>query len=332
MKVFVTGASGFIGKAVLKNLVNNHYEVTALLLPGEPENQISGTAIVRGDVTQPDTLSGKMDGHNAVIHLAGAVGYQGWKTCIIINKNGTMNVVQEAVNSGIRRFIHMSSVSVYGRIPNISIEESFPMKKIGDPYGDTKIDAESIVSGYASKGMLDLTIIRSTAVYGEGDEKFLPKLIESLKSGRFRIIGNGQQSVDLIHVRDVADGVLRVLKEKKSIGKIYNLANPHNPTWNEMLKTIILELGIPMPDKYISYRFAYYLAGMMEFISRFTRKPPRLNRYSIRLVGRQYNYRTDKIRNELGFTPTINLLDGIREYVKEMKKSSHDHSHNCPLS
>ena len=125
--------------------------------------------------------------------------------------------------------------------------------------------------------------------------------------------------MDLINVSDVADFILLVLREDKSIGSVYNLANPDNPTWNDMLKAVTSDLGIPMPTKHISYIVAYAAAGMMELISKFSKKSPRLTRFAIRLIGQQYNYVIDRMKQELGFTPAIGLLDGMRECLKEVK-------------
>jgi nucleoside-diphosphate-sugar epimerase len=143
--------------------------------------------------------------------------------------------------------------------------------------------------------------------------------MRNLQSGKFRIVGDGTQTVDLVNVSDVADFILLVLRENKSIGRVYNIAQSGNPTWNEMLKAVTSELEIPMPSKHVPYKLAYLLAAIMEFISKFTRKPPRLSRYAIRLIGQQYNYVTDRMKQELGFTPVIGLLDGIRDCLKEMK-------------
>jgi nucleoside-diphosphate-sugar epimerase len=74
-----------------------------------------------------------------------------------------------------------------------------------------------------------------------------------------------------------------------------------------------------MPTKHISYKVAYAAAGMMELISKFSKKSPRLTRFAIRLIGQQYNYVIDRMRQELGFTPAIGLLDGMRECLKEIK-------------
>jgi nucleoside-diphosphate-sugar epimerase len=316
MNIFVTGASGFIGQAVVKKLLQSGYAVIALLLPQEPESLAAGTRIVRGDVTRPETLARTMKGSDAVIHLAGAVGFQTWKNCLATNRDGTANVVHEAVSSGVRRFIHMSSVSVYGRTPGVPIREDYPLKKIGDPYGDTKIDAESILREVERQGTLDLTVIRPTVVYGPGDNKFVPTLLRNLLSGKFRVIGDGEQTVDLIHVDDLAAFVLRVLQEPKTIGRTYNMTNLGNPSWNEMVKQLSADLDVPAPRGHISYRTAFRLAGVLEAISAVTGKPPRLNRYSVRVVGRPYHYLIDAARQDLGFTPSIDLMAGLKECLE----------------
>ena len=121
-KIFITGASGFIGRAVVKRLKDN-YELTLLLPEGESAVGLSGQNIVRGDVTRHRSLSGLIRDHDTVIHMAGSVGYQSWRNCMSINVDGSRNVIRQAVRAGVIRFIHMSSVSVYGRIPDIKITE-----------------------------------------------------------------------------------------------------------------------------------------------------------------------------------------------------------------
>lgn len=315
-KIFITGASGFIGKAVVKRLKDN-YQLTLLLLPEEPVAGLGDLNIVRGDITRPRSLSGLIDGHDTVIHMAGSVGYQTWRNCLSINVDGTRNIIRKAVKAGVIRFIHMSSVSVYGRVPDIKITEEQPYKKIQDPYGDTKIEAEQLVRKQAEKNRIDLTVLRPTAVYGEGDNKFLPSLVQNLKTGKFRIMGDGSHSVDLVNVMDVAESVYLALLKPESVGQTYNIANENNPSWNEFLKTACIELDIPNTDKHISYKLACRVAGLMEFLSKFTGRPPRLSRYAVRLVGRQYNYSIEKTRRELGYEPSVDLLEGIRQCIRD---------------
>lgn len=316
MKLFVTGATGFLGRNILGKLGEEGHNTTGLLLPHEDAGGVSLSRVVRGDITQPETLAGKMEGHDAILHLAGAVGYgQTWEGCLKLNREGTANVAAEAARAGARRFVHMSSVSVYGRVHGVNVDEEHPRRKIGDPYGDTKIDAEEILEDYSERGDLDVTWIRPTVIYGLGDDKFLPRIIENLESGKARIIGTGENSVDVIHIRDVADFVSLVLREKKTIGRVYNLANPDNPTWRELMAGVATALGVDPPAKRLPYRLALAVAGGMEAWSKITGRPPRLTRYAVTVVGRQYLYETKRMAEELGFRPKISLMEGIRELL-----------------
>ena len=220
MNVFVTGAGGFVGRALLAKLIHAGHRVTALLLEGESAEGIEPAAkLIRGDITRAASLQGIIDDHDAVVHLAGAVGYgQQWSRCVEVNVEGTRNIAQEAARAGARRFIHMSSVSVYGRLPEVALTEDAALIKTDDPYGDTKIDAEEIVQRVGEGGALQWTILRPTVIYGAGDDKFLPKLVENLRSGRARIIGSGAASVDLVHVDDVVAFIEVLLSDERSHG------------------------------------------------------------------------------------------------------------------
>ncbi len=317
MRVFVTGATGFVGRAVTAHLLAEGHEPTALLLPREPDPEIEGLRVVRGDITVSASLVGLMNDHEAVIHMAGAVGYgQSWDACNSLNRDGTCNVAKEASRVEARRFVHLSSVSVYGRETKLSLSEEVPVKKIGDPYGDTKIDAEEIVQKLADAGRLDLTILRPTVIYGPDDKKFLPLLVENLRSGRAKIIGTGKNSVDLIHVADVAAFVVKLLGEPATVGRIYNLNNPNNCSWEELLESIASDLGVAAPRGRLPYNLALVMAGLLELISSFTGRPPRLTRYAVRVIGRQYRYAVDKAL-KAGFQPSVELREGIRRCLKQ---------------
>lgn len=314
MRVFMTGASGFLGRRIAPRLRADGHVVTALLLPQETEAGVPADHVVRGDITRAESLEGTMSGQDAVVHLAGAVGYgQTFARCRSLNRDGTANVVREAVRARARRFVHMSSVSVYGRVAELRLTEDAPLRRIGDPYGDTKADAEEIVAAHAKAGELDLTILRPTVIWGPGDALFLPKLIENLRSGRARVVGKGTNTVDAVHVDDVAELVARVLGSPASIGRVYNVNHPANPTWSEWVAQCAAAIGAPPPARHLPYPVAFALAAAMELVAAVTGKPARLTRYSVRVIGRQYRYAVDRAREELGFTPRIVLAPGVVE-------------------
>lgn len=313
MRVFVTGAGGFIGRHLLARLQRDGHAVTALLLPAEGAAGLAAARVVRGDIADPASLAGLLDGHGAVVHLAARVGYgQPLEACRKVNVEGTRNLAAAAVAAGVRRFVQLSSVSVYGRVPDRPLAEDAAMRRSGDPYGDTKIEAEELLRAHAARGELDLTVLRPTVVYGPGDRLFLPRLVENLRAGRARIVGSGTNPVDALHVEDLVEVVARVLADPATAGRTYNLNHPGNPTWRELVTAVAAWLGVPAPRGHVPFFVALMLAGAAELAARVRGVEPRLTRYAVRVVGRRYEYRVDRARAELGFEPRIALLEGVR--------------------
>ncbi|MBW2393566.1 MAG: NAD-dependent epimerase/dehydratase family protein [Deltaproteobacteria bacterium] len=317
MRVFVTGAAGFLGRRLLARLARDGHATSALLLPDEPDPGLGDARVIRGDVTEPESLAGLLAGHDAVVHLAALVGYgQRMDECLRVNRDGTRNIAAAALEAGARRFVQLSSVSVYGRAAGIPIDEEAPLQKTGDPYGDTKIDAERILAEHSRRGELDLTMLRPTVITGPGDDKFLGKVAENLRSGRARIIGRGDHAVDALHVDDVVELLARILPDPRTFGRTYNVAQPANPAWNEFLPFFAEALGVPPPRDHLPYHVALALAGLFEAIAWLRGEEPRLTRYSVRVIGRPYNYVTDRAKRELGFEPKRDLRTAVHDWMK----------------
>lgn len=311
-RFLVTGGSGFLGRTLVPRLRAEGFAVRVLLLPGEAPPAFAGDDVVRGDLTDPASLAGAAKDCAGVLHLAAAVGYgRTMAHCRRVNVEGTRAIAAEAVRAGARRFVQMSSVSVYGRVPGALLSEDAPRRRTGDPYGDTKIEAEELLEARAARGELDLTLLRPTVIYGPGDRLFLPKLAENVRSGRARLVGDGANTVDAVHVDDVAEIVARVLRTPASVGRRYNVAHPANPTWAELLAAVAAALGVPPPRGRLPYAVALALAGVLEAAAALRGREPRLTRYAVRVVGRQYAYDGARAARELGFVPRRRLLEEL---------------------
>lgn len=311
-KILITGGTGTTGRAVVKRLKDN-YALTLLLPPGEPAAGLGVRNIVRGDITRAHSLENLIEGYDTVIHMACASGYRSWKDCLSINVDGSRNIIRKSVKAGVIRFIQMSTVAVYGRVPGSTITENQPLKKINDPYGDTMIDAEHIVRRISEKHRIDLTVFRPAEPLGTGDDKLLSRLMERLRSGYHRMIDDGGNPASLVNAADVAEAVYLALLKPESVAQTYNIAAGKNPSWNEFVEEVCRGMDIPFAPKYISYKSAFRQAVLSEFLSAFSNKPPGLNRYEVRLAGKSCSYSIRKAREELGFEPSENLLGGIRE-------------------
>jgi nucleoside-diphosphate-sugar epimerase len=318
VRVFVTGAAGFLGRRLLARLSQDGHRSTALLLPDERDSGLAGARVVRGDIAEPESLEGQLVDHDAVVHLAALVGYGlRMDACLRVNRDGTRNIARAAIAAGARRFVHLSSVSVYGRACGFSIDESIPLRKTGDPYGDTKIDAERLLGEFAERGELSLSVLRPTVVTGPGDDKFLGRVAANLRSGSARIIGRGTHAVDALHVDDVVELLARVLADPRSIGRTYNVAQPSNPCWNDFLPLFADALGVPPPRGHLPYGVALALAGVLEAFARVRGDEPRLTRYGVRVVGRPYQYVAERVKRELDFEPRRDLIRAMQDWIED---------------
>ncbi|MDP6978432.1 MAG: NAD-dependent epimerase/dehydratase family protein, partial [Myxococcota bacterium] len=252
-----------------------------------------------------------------VIHLAALVGYGlSMDACLRVNRDGTRNIAAEAAAAGARRFVHLSSVSVYGRAIGHPIDEETPLRKIGDPYGDTKIDAERILGGFGERAELDVTMFRPTVITGPGDDKFLGKVAANLRGGGARIVGRGTHAVDALHVDDVVELLARALTDSRSIGRTYNVAQPSNPCWNEFLPRFARALDVPPPSGHVPYGVALVLAAILETVARLRGIEPRLTQYGVRVIGRPYHYVAERVKRELDFEPKRDLYVAMQDWIE----------------
>jgi nucleoside-diphosphate-sugar epimerase len=126
------------------------------------------------------------------------------------------------------------------------------------------------------------------------------------------MVGDGTQRVDLVHVDDLSRLLLRALEEPRAIGRAYNVTNPDNPSWNELLEAVEGELGVRTPVRHLPHALAFALAGLLELASAVTGTEPRLTRYSVRVMGKNYNYVADAAQSDIGFGDSIALPEGGR--------------------
>ncbi len=251
-RVLITGASGFVGHAVVSHLLRSGHNVTALIRSREPKITHERLRIVRGDLFDASALQDATAGVDAVVHLVGII-FENKRRGITferIHVEGTQCVLDAAVSAGVKRFVHMSALGA----------------KAGAParYQQTKFAAEQLVQTAGLKSQLAWTIFRPSMIIGkEGD--FTKQIISWAKGGAVPwlfmpyfakgVLGRGKSTlVQPVSVEDVADAFVRSIETPRTRGRIYNVAGPVEMTWPEMYHAISKRatgstkpaLGIPL--------------------------------------------------------------------------------------
>lgn len=229
MRIFLTGGTGFVGSEVLRQLTEAGHTVRALVRPGS-EGKLAireGVEVHRGDVSDPGSLRGALQGCGAVVHLVGIIREHPARgvTFRRLHAEATAHMVGAAEGQGVRRFLHMSANGA--------------REKDATEYHRTKWEAEQTVRW----SKLDWTIFRPSLIFGPGDEfvNMLADLVRKLPV--VPVIGDGRYRMSPVAVEDVAAGFARALGRPETVRQTYHCCGPQEFTYDEVLDLIGRELG-----------------------------------------------------------------------------------------
>jgi nucleoside-diphosphate-sugar epimerase len=213
MRVFLTGGTGLLGSHVAERLRGRGDEVVALARDGSDTRFLEeiGCVIARGDVRDaPDELARAIEGADAVVHTAALVyARESWPRVRAVNVEGTARVLEAAARAGVRSATHLSSVAVYGPVRG-PIDEDTPIDAplaAKDLYARSKREAESAARRECEEGGVRLTILRPSAVYGERDRLFAPRVARLVRMPVVPVIGAGANLLPVVYAGNVAAAV-----------------------------------------------------------------------------------------------------------------------------
>jgi nucleoside-diphosphate-sugar epimerase len=316
MKVFLTGASGFVGSHVLDSLRAGHHEVSILLQRTSNTRFVSRhvpeVTVHYGSLDDVPLLTKAMRGVEAVIHCAGKIKALRSSDFYRVNQAGTGNIVMaaNACCESVRHLVYISSLAVSG--PGVL---GSPAVEAGEPrpvsvYGQSKWLGEIEVRQRCS---VPWTILRPAAVYGPRDTEFLA-LFQKVKRRVMPLVSGAKRHLNMVYGPDVAAAVLCSLRNERGAGGTYHVAAEPPCTDAEFMQEIASQLRcrplrLPIP------RSALYLACVIqEILSRMTGRPNILSRQKLpELLAPGWVCTTDRIRNDLGFTAPTSLREGITQ-------------------
>jgi nucleoside-diphosphate-sugar epimerase len=287
-----------------------------LALPGEDTTRLEQRAVQvhRGDVRHYETLREPMRGAEGVMHLAGLMGV--WRPLAAyraVNVAGTENVCRAALAEGVRRFVHVSSWTVYGIGVPTPVREDFVLRPFGDPYAITKAEGDLVVQRMVVDEHLPAVIIRPGTFFGEGDRLHFGRIADRLQIGRGVIIGSGENRLPFVYVTDVVQGLLLALDHEHAVGQAYNITNDRPLSQRGLFDAIARAIGVSPPRRHIPYPPLYAAAWLAEraaLLARSARQPP-LTRLGVKLFGTDNRHAIEKARRELGYQPAVSLEDGV---------------------
>ena len=305
MRVMVTGATGFVGRFLVRALVAAGHEVTVVHRAGSPIWRLEGLPVRRivADLAQPGALQGTMDGIDWVFHVAADLSW--WRghraRQWAINVEGTRRVVAEALRAGVKRLIYTSSVAAVG-FPQAGevADESFPFNghRLGIQYAISKWEGEQRVLEGVRRG-LDAVIVNPGTILG--DDAPRPGSLVDL-AARGALPGWTDGGTNFCDIDDVVAGHLAAA-ERGRTGERYILGG-HNVSYRAIIQAMADAAGVPAPKRRMPPVAVWVAAWLMDGVALFTRRPPLLTRDHARLVGREAYYSSGKAMRELGYSVT----------------------------
>ncbi len=317
-QVLVTGGGGFLGKALVKKLLDEGIGVTSFSRHRHPSLSRMGVPQIQGDLVDSGAVRQAVKGMDTVFHVAAKPGVWGpYETYYAANVTGTENVVAACRSEGVKRLVYTSSPSVVFDDSDMeNVDESVPYPKTFlAPYPETKAAAEQRVRKAADQG-LDVIILRPHLIWGPEDNHLVPGILN--RAGRLKIVGRTDDRVDTIYVDNAALAhvlAARKLEENPSLsGNIYFISQDDPVSKWDMANAFLDAAGLPPIQGRISARTAYVAGWCFEklyFLLGITREPP-MTRFVAKELATSHWFDITRAKKDLGYYPEVTTEEGLR--------------------
>lgn len=321
MKILVTGGGGFLGQALCRGLRARGHEVVSFNRGHYAELDAIGVQQVRGDLASRDAVVAAAEGCDAVIHNAAKAGAWGpYAQFHAANVTGTDHVLAACRAHGIARLVYTST-------PSVTHRATFPVAGLGadavpygeglkSPYAQTKKIAEQRALA-ANDATLAVVALRPRLIWGPGDNQLLPRLVERARSGRLRLVGEGDNLVDTTYVDNAADAHLAALDAlapgAACAGRAYFISNGEPRTMRETVNALLAAVGAPTVTRRIPFRAAYAIGAACEglWAALPLRGEPPMTRFLAEQLVTTHWYDMAPARRDFGYVPRVSFDEGL---------------------
>lgn len=315
MKLFLTGASGFVGGAIAAEL-SKHHQVFAMSRSEKSDDTIAelGVSPVRGELGA--VTVDQLQGIDAVIHCAAYVNQWGKRADFMrVTVEGTRQILEAARSAGVKRFIHMGTeAALFAGQPLVEINEDYPYpEKHRYLYSESKALAEQLVLTANVPGSFETISLRPRLVWGPGDKTVLPEILTMIERGAFMWMDEGRHRTSTVHISNLVQATELALT-KGTGGKAYFITDDETTTFREFLTALIETQGVTPPAKSISGKIARALSVIVESIWTILpiKKDPPLTRFAAAIMSSECTIRIDRAKDELGYRPVMRVAQGLK--------------------
>jgi nucleoside-diphosphate-sugar epimerase len=315
MKAFVTGGTGFIGRHLVRQLLERGYEVTGLARSEESAALLAGmgAAVAYGDITNTESMREGMGGSDVVFHVAGwyAVGSPDWMAAESINVAGTRNVLRLAVELGVPKIVYTSTTTVFGDTRGQMVDETyFQAGPFVTEYDRTKWLAHYKVAVPLIEQGAPIIIVMPGAVYGPGDHSLIGRLMIDFWQGALPAVFGPEFVHTYAHVEDVAVGHI-LAAEKGRTGESYIITGPAVPL-GEIVDFWSMITGKPGPRVTLPAQLVQPFTPAIGALGETLPLPEMYSREAAAVLSCTYMVQAEKARTELGWQPR-SLQEGMSE-------------------
>lgn len=316
MRILVTGGTGFTGSALVARLAAEGHEVISLDYRGgirDAELEAAGARLVRGSITDPDTVDECMKGVDVVHHVAAAfrehdVSESHYRD---VNVDGARVVLEAAVRHGVRRFVNCSTCGVHGNVENPPADEDAPIAP-ADYYQRSKYEAEPIVREFSEKHGLSAITLRPAAIYGPGDPERFYMIFKRVASGTFPMFGTGETFYHPVYVDNLVDAFLLAQDSEYSGGRPYLIADEHYYPIEQIVRKVGEALGVDVRIPHFPVGPLVVAGHVMEAVCKPIGIAPPIFPRRVDWFRQNRAFDITRAKTELGYVPRVDLDEGLR--------------------
>jgi len=321
MKALVTGANGFLGRRIVRRLLDEGIAVRALVRPGHAD-QCRGAELYEGDICDDGAVAAAVAGVDWVIHAAARVATSGsWESFAEPNIRGTRRVIRAARAAGVQRVVHLSSLSVYA-VPydGVTITEDSPYESEGDSrghYSRSKLAADRLALHEAARGA-PVTVLRPGLLYGPG--KRPPVARQSFGAGQFKwILATPRYTLPLTYVDNVADAAVLAASAEGAVGQAFTIVDANVPQaeYVALYRQISGERWRPV---FLPVGTIARAAWVLERALRLARRRSPVTYHQVRRATQRALFDCSRAERVLGWRPAVGLREGLQRSFDSLRE------------